>query len=77
MEEIILTCEDCAEGILTSVYRAYEWKLPRDRVRIQAGEADLCRFASYRKVKTEGALAQRVADSVKRREGEGDLGERG
>ncbi len=70
MEEIILTCEDCAEGILTSVYRAYEWKLPRDRVRIQAGEADLCLFASYRNVKTEAALAKKVADTVKRRMGE-------
>ena len=27
MEELILICEDSVEGILTAIYRIYEWKL--------------------------------------------------
>ena len=49
MEETILNCQDSAEGILTAVYRAYEWKLPRDRVSIRTGAVDLCLFASCKK----------------------------
>ena len=70
MEETILTCEDCAEGILTAVYRAYEWRLPPDSVSIQAGTADLCLFASYLEVETKTELAQKVVNTVRRRFGE-------
>ena len=35
MEELILICEDSVEGILTAIYRIYEWKLCGKRVKIQ------------------------------------------
>ena len=37
MEELILICEDSVEGILTAIYRIYEWKLCGKRVKIQTG----------------------------------------
>ena len=45
MEELILICEDSFEGILTAIYRIYEWKLCDKRVKIQTGASDLCLFA--------------------------------
>ena len=69
MEETILNCQDSAEGILTAVYRAYEWKLPRDRVSIRTGAVDLCLFASCRDVETRPDLAKKVSDTIKRRFG--------
>ena len=50
MEELILICEDSVEGILTAIYRIYEWKLCGKRVKIQTGASDLCLFAQYREV---------------------------
>ena len=70
MNRMILTCEDTAEGILTAVYQAYAWKLQPESTEIQAGEADLCLFASYRRVETDAALAEKVAATVIRRFGE-------
>lgn len=69
MEETILVCENTLEGILTAVYRAYEWRLAPLHTRVQAGEADLCLFAAYREVETDAALAKKVADTVRRRFG--------
>ncbi len=40
MEELILICEDSVEGILTAIYRIYEWKLCGKRVKIQTGASD-------------------------------------
>lgn len=70
MEETILVCEDCLEGVLTAIYRAYEWRLRPDCVRIQLGEDDLCLFASYREVAPDTAAAQKVARTIRRRFGE-------
>lgn len=69
MEDTVLVCEDSIEGILTAIYRAYEWKLQPARTRIQIGEADLCLFASYREVEADMALAEKVASTVQRRFG--------
>lgn len=69
MADTILVCEDSLEGVLTAVYCAYEWKLVPAETRIQIGEADLCLFAAYREVETDGAKAARVAATVKRRFG--------
>lgn len=70
MEETILVCENSLEGVLTAIYRAYEWKLNPLSARVQVGEADLCLFAVYREVETNAALAAKVANTVRRRSGE-------
>lgn len=70
MEETILVCEDSPEGILTAVYRAYEWKLKPEHTRIQVGAADLCLFAAYREVTADAGVAGKVANTVKRRFGQ-------
>lgn len=69
MGETILVCDNLPEGVLTAVYRAYEWKLDPARTRIQIGEADLCLFAAYREVETVPGLAEKVANTVQRRFG--------
>lgn len=69
MEETILVCDNSLEGVLTAVYRAYEWRLNPASTGIQTGEADLCLFAVYREVATDAALAEKVANTVKRRFG--------
>lgn len=69
MEETILVCEDTIEGVLTAVYRAYEWKLAPECTRVQIGQADLRLFALYREVETDAALAEKVAATVRRRFG--------
>lgn len=69
MEETILVCEDSLEGVLTAVYRAYEWKLDPASTAVQVGEDDLCLFAAYREVETDPALAMKVANTVRRRFG--------
>lgn len=70
MEETILVCENSIEGVLTAVYRAYEWKLDPFRTRIQIGQADLCLFASYREVQGDKGLAEKVITTVRRKFGE-------
>lgn len=70
MEDTILTCEDSLEGILTAVYRAYEWRLKPACTRVQAGEGDMYLFAAYRRVESDAVLAGKVADTVRRRFGE-------
>lgn len=70
MEETILVCEDSLEGILTAVYRAYEWRLKPSGTRLQVGEADLCLFAVYREVEADAELAEKVANTVRRRFGQ-------
>lgn len=70
MEETILVCENSIEGVLTAVYRAYEWKLDPYRTRIQIGQADLCLFVSYREVQGDRGLSEKVIATVRRRFGE-------
>lgn len=70
MEETILVCENSIEGVLTAVYRAYEWKLDPFQTRIQIGQADLCLFASYREVQGDKGLAEKVITTVRRKFGE-------
>lgn len=69
MEDTILVCEDSLEGVLTAIYRAYEWKLSPASTKVQIGEADLCLFSVYRQVETDAALAVKVANTVRRRFG--------
>ena len=70
MEELILICEDSVEGILTAIYRIYEWKLCGKRVKIQTGASDLCLFAQYREVMPDAECAAKVARTLRRRFGE-------
>ena len=70
MEELILICEDSVEGILTAIYRIYEWKLCDKRVKIQTGASDLCLFAQYREVMPDAECAAKVARTLRRRFGE-------
>lgn len=68
--ETILVCDGTLEGILTAVYKAYEWKLPSTSTRIQLGADDLQLFAGYREVETDSTLAQKVISTIQRRFGE-------
>ena len=70
MEELILICEDSVEGILTAIYRIYEWKLCGKRVKIQTGASDLCLFTQYREVMPDAECAAKVARTLRRRFGE-------
>ena len=70
VQEEILVCEPSAEGIFTAIYKAYEWKLERSRVRIQPGEDNLRLFAGYRQVETDRHLACKVASTLVRRFGQ-------
>ena len=70
MEELILICEDSVEGILTAIYRIYEWKLCDKRVKIQTGASDLWLFAQYREVAPDAECAVKVARTLQRRLGE-------
>lgn len=69
MEDTILVCRDSLEGVLTAIYRAYEWKLSPASTRLQIGEADLCLFSEYREVEENTALAAKVAGTVRRKFG--------
>ena len=70
MEELILICEDSVEGILTAIYRIYEWKLCGKRVKIQTGASDICLFTQYREVMPDAECAAKVARTLRRRFGE-------
>lgn len=63
----ILVCEDSLTGILTGIYRAYEWKMEPENTVIQVGEeGNLVLFAEYRKVEPDETAADKVIRTLKR-----------
>ena len=70
MIQSILVCQNSMEGVLTAIYRVYEWKLNGPDTMIQIGEADLRLFANYYEVETVPPLAEKVASTVLKRFGE-------
>lgn len=63
----ILVCEDSLIGILTGIYRAYEWKLKPENTTIQIGEeGNLVLFAQYREVVPDETAAEKVIRTLKR-----------
>jgi len=71
MNETILICEPCAEGIFSGVYTAYEKKLNPNFTHIQLGEVDNYRlFAEYREVTTDREKAHKVERSLRKKLGD-------
>lgn len=71
MEENILICEDCMEGIFTAVYTAYEKHYLPEHTRIQTSEEENMRlFAVYETVKTNRMKSEKVIRTLKKRFGE-------
>lgn len=67
----ILICEDSLTGILTGIYRAYEWKLKPEDTVIQIGEeGNLVLFAEYTHIEPDEDAAFKVIRSIKRILGE-------
>lgn len=67
----ILICEDSIEGILTGVYRAYEWHLDPAETELQIGETGNLRlFAEYRHVEPDRYATDKVIHSLREKLGE-------
>lgn len=75
MEEYVLICEDSAEGILTGVYEAYQFKKRRgiashDCIHLAAKEPDMQRlFREYSNVQTDLEKAEKVTNTIIRQLG--------
>lgn len=75
MEEYVLLCEDSAEGILTGVYEAYQFKKKRgieshDCIHLAAKESDMHRlFTEYNKIQTDHGKAEKVTNTIIRQLG--------
>lgn len=70
MEEYVLVCEDSAEGILTGVYEAYQFKkrmgiASHDNIHLATREPDIQRlFTAYEHIQTDHAKAGKVTDTI-------------
>lgn len=71
MEENILICEDCLEGIFTAVYVAYEKHYIPEKTAIRISkEENLRLFASYEYVETNRDKSEKVIRTLQRRFGD-------
>ncbi len=67
MEELVLCCEDHAEGIFTGIYQAYARKQGLERTHLKIGESSQGRlFCRYLKVNTETEEAIKVDRTLRR-----------
>lgn len=71
MEENILICEDCLEGIFSAVYTAYERHCKPEKTRIQISEEENLRlFANYFTIATDPEKSAKVIRTLRKRFGE-------
>ncbi len=72
-EELVLLCEDSAEGILSAVYEAYSRRLNHNTTYIGTEEENYRLFARYEQVKTDPAKVQVVLKTLRREFREKDI----
>lgn len=66
MEKLICTCEDSVDGIFTAIYKAWEYGTSKTSIEIR-GEKTMTLFAEYIHVETDGEIAAKVANSIKKK----------
>ncbi|MGL5259502.1 MAG: TIGR03915 family putative DNA repair protein [Lachnospiraceae bacterium] len=68
MEQIVLICEDCVEGILTGIYEAYARKISHEHTRVQIKEDDTFKlFTTYYHIPVDTNKATKVLKTLNER----------
>lgn len=71
MEENILICENCMEGIFTAIYVAYEKHYRPEKTMIQTSEEENLRlFAIYEVIESDAQKSEKVMRTLRKRFGE-------